>query len=86
MEETIQGETRGDAIYFWARLDMNGEHRGSNDVLTFWSMCDMLNGGNCRYNITTITTEFNSFVYIYNISFVMLIYGFCYIEAFVLHL
>lgn len=47
LEETIRENTKGDVIYFWARLDKDGV-RGSNDVLTFWSMCDILNGGHCR--------------------------------------
>ncbi|XP_057463427.1 uncharacterized protein LOC130753402 [Actinidia eriantha] len=48
LEETIKEETKGDVIYFWAHLDMNGGLSRSNDVPTFWSMCDILNGGNCR--------------------------------------
>lgn len=48
LEETMHGKNKGDVIYFWARLDMNGGFKGNNNVLTFWSMCDMLNGGNCR--------------------------------------
>lgn len=46
--EIIQEKTKGDVIYFWARLDMDDGLAGSNDVLTFWSLCDILNGGNCR--------------------------------------
>ncbi|PKI68577.1 hypothetical protein CRG98_011063 [Punica granatum] len=48
LEEMIQGKPKGDVIYFWARLDMDGGVAGMEDVLTFWSMCDMLNGGGCR--------------------------------------
>ena len=47
LEERIQNETNGDVLYFWAPLAMDGRVTGSN-VLTFWSMCDILNGGNCR--------------------------------------
>ncbi|KAJ4837388.1 hypothetical protein Tsubulata_029285 [Turnera subulata] len=47
LEEMIQKET-GDVMYFWARLDMVGGVTGGNDELTFWSMCDILNGGHCR--------------------------------------
>ncbi|GLT66763.1 hypothetical protein SLA2020_391120 [Shorea laevis] len=49
LEETIQG-SKGDVIYFWSRLDVDGgiTGTGSSDLLTFWSMCDVLNGGNCR--------------------------------------
>lgn len=48
LEETIQENTRGDVIYFWARLNMDGGVTGSKNALTFWSMCDILNGGYCR--------------------------------------
>lgn len=47
LEETIRENTTGDVIYFWARVDKDGV-AGSNDVLTFWSICDILNGGHCR--------------------------------------
>ena len=50
LEKTIQDNTKGDAIYFWARLNMNG---GVENALSFWSMCDILNGGYCRYINTT---------------------------------
>ncbi|PON49533.1 Glycosyl transferase [Parasponia andersonii] len=45
LEETIQENTKGDVMYFWAHLNMNG---GVDNALTFWSMCDILNGGYCR--------------------------------------
>jgi hypothetical protein len=48
LEDTIQENTKGDVIYFWGHLDMDGVME-SNDVLTFWSKCDILNGGNCRH-------------------------------------
>ncbi|XP_021890554.1 uncharacterized protein LOC110809134 [Carica papaya] len=54
LEEIIQ-ETKGDVMYFWARLDMDGGVSASKTGLTFWSMCDVLNGGRCRY----IGNEFN---------------------------
>ncbi|KAL5800388.1 hypothetical protein ACOSQ4_033272 [Xanthoceras sorbifolium] len=47
LEEKIQ-ETKGDVMFFWAHLDMDGGVEGSKDMLTFWSICDMLNGGSCR--------------------------------------
>lgn len=49
LEETVQQKDRGDVIYFWARIDIDGELAKSDHVLTFWSMCDILNAGNCRY-------------------------------------
>ncbi|KAH0980901.1 hypothetical protein GBA52_008078 [Prunus armeniaca] len=48
LEEAIQDNTEGDVIYFWGRLNMNGGMTGSKDALTFWSACDILNGGHCR--------------------------------------
>ncbi|KAK8552749.1 hypothetical protein V6N13_121132 [Hibiscus sabdariffa] len=47
LEETIQ-RSKGDVLYFWARLDVDGGGGGSSDALTFWSMCDILNAGRCR--------------------------------------
>ncbi|KAJ0103599.1 hypothetical protein Patl1_05986 [Pistacia atlantica] len=47
LEETLQ-ETKSDVMYFWAHLDMDGGFPGSNKELTFWSICDILNGGYCR--------------------------------------
>ncbi|XP_039042024.1 uncharacterized protein LOC120180798 [Hibiscus syriacus] len=47
LEETIQ-RSKGDVMYFWARLDFDGGGEGSNDALSFWSMCDILNAGYCR--------------------------------------
>jgi hypothetical protein len=54
LEETMHDSLRGDVIYFWGRLDLDGGAIGSNNALTFWSMCDILNGGNCRYIIWNI--------------------------------
>ena len=49
LEETIQGSTKGDVLYFWAQLDVDGGHTQENHIPILWSMCDILNGGNCRY-------------------------------------
>ena len=48
LEETIQG-SKGDVMYFWAHLDVDGGGAGTNDALTFWSICDILNAGHCRF-------------------------------------
>ncbi|CAI9767493.1 unnamed protein product [Fraxinus pennsylvanica] len=48
LEQAMQEKTVGDVVYFWARTDMDGGHVESNDLLTFWSMCDIMNGGKCR--------------------------------------
>ncbi|PIA54895.1 hypothetical protein AQUCO_00901063v1 [Aquilegia coerulea] len=46
LEETIQEDTEGDTIYYWAKLDLdNGD---ADETLTFWSLCDIMNGGHCR--------------------------------------
>ncbi|XP_071721823.1 uncharacterized protein [Rutidosis leptorrhynchoides] len=44
LEDGIQNSK--DVIYFWTQLDLDGG--SNNDRLTFWSMCDILNGGHCR--------------------------------------
>ena len=49
LEETIQEETKGDVLYFWAHLNVDDGPTQKNRIPTFWSMCDILNGGNCRY-------------------------------------
>ncbi|XP_077225946.1 UDP-Glycosyltransferase superfamily protein isoform X2 [Tasmannia lanceolata] len=48
LEETIHGETKGDVIYYWVRLDIDTRLTGAHANLNFWSMCDILNGGHCR--------------------------------------
>ncbi|XP_039022227.1 uncharacterized protein LOC120154598 isoform X2 [Hibiscus syriacus] len=60
LEETIQ-RSKGDVMYFWARLDFYGGGEGSNDALSFWSMCDILNAGHCR------TAFENAFRKMYNL-------------------
>lgn len=55
LEEAMHDSAKGDVIYFWGRVDLDGSLIGSNNALTFWSMCDILNGGNCRYIIWKIT-------------------------------
>ncbi|KAE8713879.1 hypothetical protein F3Y22_tig00110204pilonHSYRG00165 [Hibiscus syriacus] len=60
LEETIQ-RSKGDVMYFWVRLDVDGGGEGNSDALTFWSMCDILNSGHCR------TAFENAFRKMYNI-------------------
>lgn len=38
----------GDAVYYWAYLDMDLNVNGRSS-LDFWSLCDSLNAGHCRY-------------------------------------
>ncbi|KAF3784394.1 hypothetical protein EJ110_NYTH30259 [Nymphaea thermarum] len=50
LEKCINTEPKGDMIYFWARNDMdNPLFDIQKKNLDFWSMCDVLNGGNCRH-------------------------------------
>ncbi|KAK6137872.1 hypothetical protein DH2020_028380 [Rehmannia glutinosa] len=49
LEKTIQENTKGDVIYFWACLDTDGGIVGNNDLLTFWSTCDIMNAGRCAF-------------------------------------
>lgn len=65
LEETMHENFKGDVIYFWGRLDMDGGVIGSNNALTFWSMCDILNGGNCRYIIWNITLYINLVLFVF---------------------
>ncbi|KAG5004677.1 hypothetical protein JHK86_028816 [Glycine max] len=48
LEETMQENFRGDVIYFWGRFDMDQSVIGNHNANSFWYMCDILNGGNCR--------------------------------------
>ncbi|XP_050386595.1 uncharacterized protein LOC126802922 [Argentina anserina] len=48
LDGAIQDNKKGDVLYFWSRLNMNGGVTGSKDALTFWSACDILNEGHCR--------------------------------------
>ena len=61
LEEKTQEENK-DVIYFWARLGMDGGVTGSNEELTFWSMCDVLNGGCCRYLASNSGCKFSGHV------------------------
>ena len=61
LEEKTQEENK-DVIYFWARLGMDGGVTGSNEELTFWSMCDVLNGGRCRYLASNSGCKFSGHV------------------------
>ncbi|XP_047165201.1 uncharacterized protein LOC124834539 [Vigna umbellata] len=48
LEQRMQENSRGDVIYFWGHLDMDRIIIGNNNAISFWYMCDILNGGNCR--------------------------------------
>ncbi|KAJ6840840.1 uncharacterized protein M6B38_118925 [Iris pallida] len=44
LEHTILENSEGDVIYYWASMDIDQEREEKG----FWSMCDILNAGNCR--------------------------------------
>ncbi|KAK4435883.1 hypothetical protein Salat_0751900 [Sesamum alatum] len=48
LEKAIHENPKGDVIYFWSCLDMDGGIVGNNVLLTFWSTCDIMNAGRCR--------------------------------------
>ncbi|KAJ8900578.1 hypothetical protein K2173_025355 [Erythroxylum novogranatense] len=43
--DAIQTNRHGDALYFWARMDVDPRNHLKQD---FWSFCDAINAGNCR--------------------------------------
>lgn len=43
--EAIESQKHGDALYFWARMDMDQRNPLQSD---FWYFCDTINAGNCR--------------------------------------
>ncbi|KAL9242083.1 hypothetical protein vseg_016119 [Gypsophila vaccaria] len=49
LEETIQRQTKGDIIYFWIPLDLDPAATGRDGLVSFWSICDVLNAGHCRF-------------------------------------
>ncbi|XP_031278478.1 uncharacterized protein LOC116136938 isoform X1 [Pistacia vera] len=42
----IQTRRHGDTLYFWVRMDMDSRNPLQQD---FWSFCDAINAGNCKY-------------------------------------
>ncbi|KAL8541116.1 hypothetical protein ACS0TY_002406 [Phlomoides rotata] len=44
--DAIEAQRHGDALYFWARIDMDPRNPLKQD---FWSFCDAINAGNCRF-------------------------------------
>ncbi|KAG9448343.1 hypothetical protein H6P81_014471 [Aristolochia fimbriata] len=47
--EAIESQRHGDALYFWIRMDK--DPRNPNE-LDFWSFCDAINAGNCRFAVS----------------------------------
>ncbi|KAI4364708.1 hypothetical protein MLD38_020764 [Melastoma candidum] len=46
----IQRKRHGDALYFWVRMDEDTRNPLQQD---FWSFCDAINAGNCRFAFFT---------------------------------
>ncbi|XP_047312259.1 uncharacterized protein LOC124915528 [Impatiens glandulifera] len=44
--DAIQARKHGDTLYFWVRLDEDRRNPLQQD---FWSFCDAINAGNCRF-------------------------------------
>ncbi|KAL2478723.1 glycosyl transferase family 1 protein [Forsythia ovata] len=44
--DAIESRRHGDSLYFWARLDTDPRNPLKQD---FWSFCDAMNAGNCRF-------------------------------------
>ncbi|CDP08738.1 unnamed protein product [Coffea canephora] len=44
--DAIQTRRHGDALYFWACMDMDPRNPLKHD---FWTFCDAINAGNCRF-------------------------------------
>lgn len=47
--EDIQGRRHGDTLYFWVRMDKDPRNPLQQD---FWSFCDAINAGNCRFAVS----------------------------------
>ncbi|CAA0830660.1 glycosyl transferase family 1 protein [Striga hermonthica] len=47
--DAIEARRHGDTLYFWARFDMDQRNPLKQE---FWSFCDAINAGNCRFVFT----------------------------------
>lgn len=45
--DAVKGGNNGDTVYFWASTDSNSNKKLLHQ--DFWSYCDAVNNGNCRY-------------------------------------
>ncbi|RRT36747.1 hypothetical protein B296_00029649 [Ensete ventricosum] len=62
LEKTIQGQSKGDIIYYWGVMDVGLNNVDMNKKLDFWSMCDLLNAANCRCFIFLHLLLFDLFI------------------------
>uniref|UniRef100_A0A1D1Z063 D-inositol 3-phosphate glycosyltransferase n=1 Tax=Anthurium amnicola TaxID=1678845 RepID=A0A1D1Z063_9ARAE len=47
--ESVQSRKLGDTLYFWVRMDKDPRNTPQQE---FWSFCDAINAGNCRYAVS----------------------------------
>ncbi|PKA65266.1 hypothetical protein AXF42_Ash005598 [Apostasia shenzhenica] len=47
--QSIQTRKHGDSFYFWVRMDEDPRNSAQQD---FWSFCDAINSGNCRFIVS----------------------------------
>ncbi|XP_043715599.1 uncharacterized protein LOC122663996 [Telopea speciosissima] len=47
--EAIEARRHGDTLYFWVSMEKDPRNRLQQD---FWSFCDAINAGNCRYAVS----------------------------------
>ncbi|KAJ6841713.1 uncharacterized protein M6B38_304815 [Iris pallida] len=47
--DAIQSRKHGDTLYFWVRMDKDRRNPLQQD---FWSFCDAINAGNCRFAVS----------------------------------
>ena len=46
--DAIQSKRYGDALYLLVHMDMDSQNPLQMD---FWSFCDVINAGNCKYDL-----------------------------------
>ncbi|KAL5718720.1 hypothetical protein ACHQM5_011596 [Ranunculus cassubicifolius] len=47
--DAVQTKKHGDALYFWVPMDKDTRSPSQRD---FWSFCDSINAGNCRFAVS----------------------------------
>lgn len=48
LEQIAIEKSGGDVVYYWAPMKMDLKDEGKDEKVDFWSMCDILNAGQCR--------------------------------------
>ncbi|KAL5718897.1 hypothetical protein ACHQM5_011751 [Ranunculus cassubicifolius] len=49
--DAVQTKKHGDALYFWVPMDKDPRSPSQRD---FWSFCDSINAGNCRFAVSEV--------------------------------